>query len=218
MNCPRCGAQIALGAAWCPRCALPLAAQPWQPPLAYVQPTPRRSPLVWLGLAIAVLFVCALAIAAASRVASTAGASPTPAGPAVYRPGDTATVTRDGWTVKITVSDVQVVDSYKGDYVTEQPQVQGDVFISAKVTYEAVTDHVSYGVEDWSAYCAGTAVSTGYVLYGPEPDLGFGSLIAGRNAFGYLVWEVPATGEVRMDYKAVIFDDTPTFEVIVRSA
>ena len=102
-------------------------------------------------------------------------------------------MTRDGWTLKITVSDVQVADSYMGGYLTDKPQVQGDVFISAKVTYEAITDHASYSPVDWSAYCSGTAATTSYVLYGPKPGLEFGSLVAGRNAFGYLVWEVPAT-------------------------
>jgi hypothetical protein len=56
------------------------------------------------------------------------------------------------------------------------------------------------------------------VLNGPKPPLGFGSLTAGRNAVGYVIYEVPAKGEVRMSYKAVIFDTTPTFEVVIRAA
>jgi len=74
MNCPRCGAQITFGAAWCPRCSLPLT----HPAPQYQQAPPRRSPLAWLGLSIAVLFVAVLVIGAIAKSASDAGASPSP--------------------------------------------------------------------------------------------------------------------------------------------
>ena len=142
-----------------------------------------------------------------------------PTGPPTYQIGETVPVVRDGWGLKITISDVTTAKSYKGSYLTEVPEVAGDVFIAAKVTYEATTDGADYSSADWDAYCAGVAVDgQSFVAFGPKPDLASGSLISGRKAVGYVVYEVPATGEVRMSYKAVIFDDTPTFEVIIRAA
>lgn len=149
----------------------------------------------------------------------TPTATPAPTGPKTYKIGDTALSDRDGVSVKITVSDVAVAATYKGTYTNDTPQVAGNVFISAKVTYEAVSDGVNYNPADWAVFCDNTAV-TGYtfVLNGPKPPLGFGSLTAGRKAVGYVIYEVPAKGEVRMSYKAVIFDTTPTFEVVIRAS
>ncbi len=148
-------------------------------------------------------------------------ATPTvaPTGPVTYQIGQTATSDRDGQKVKITVSDVAVVATYTSNGYVDKPQVAGNVFISAKITYEALTDGVTYSTADWDVFNDGVAV-TGYtiVLGGPKPLLGSGSLTTGRKAIGYVIYEVPPKGEVRLSYKAVIFDTTPTFEFVIRAA
>jgi hypothetical protein len=200
----------------------------WTPPAPAA--TDRRLAAL-VVITIVVLGAAGLAYSHASATpTSTPGSSarsyaqvstvvPSPTGPPTYQIGETVPVVRDGWGLKITISDVTTAKSYKGSYLTEVPEVAGDVFIAAKVTYEATTDGADYSSADWDAYCAGVAVDgQSFVAFGPKPDLASGSLISGRKAVGYVVYEVPATGEVRMSYKAVIFDDTPTFEVIIRAA
>jgi hypothetical protein len=156
--------------------------------------------------------------------ANQTSTAPTPTvastGPVTYQIGQTATSDRDGQKVKITVSDVAVAATYTGtDGYVDKPQVAGNVFISAKVTYEALTDGVTYSTADWDVFNDGVAV-TGYtiVLGGPKPLLSSGSLTTGRKAIGYVIYEVPPKGEVRLSYKAVVFDTTPTFEFVIRAA
>jgi hypothetical protein len=54
-------------------------------------------------------------------------------------------------------------------------------------------------------------------MYGPRPELSSGTLPACRKALGYVVYEVPAKGEVRMSYGNMFGDDAPVFEVIIRN-
>ena len=147
---------------------------------------------------------------------------PTPTGPATYQVGDAVTVTESGadWAT-ITISAVKVVASYKSPYgaaLNDKPKTAGDVFIQAKVTYKALTDGVDYNPFDWQVFCGGEAVS-GYtfVMYGPTPALNSGTLPNGRSASGYVVYEVPAKGEVRMSYGGRL-GGAPVFEVVIRAA
>ena len=156
-----------------------------------------------------------VAYTAAPVVADT----PAPTGPAVYKAGDTVTVQQNGsdW-AKIGISGVKVVGSYKGSYYTDTPKTKGDVFIQAKVTYQALTDGVTYNPFDWSVFCAGTAVDSFTILInGPTPELNSGTLPNGKNASGYVVYEVAAKGEVDMYYGGA-FGGTPVFEVIIRAS
>ena len=147
--------------------------------------------------------------------------TPTPAGPATYKVGDAITVTESGsdW-AKITITDVKIVGSYKGSYYTDKPQTRGNVFIQAKVTYEALQDGVDYNPFDWQVFCAGMAVNnTTFLMNAPKPELDSGKLPNGRKATGYVVYEVPGKGEVRMSYGGNIFSNSgPVFEVIIRAA
>jgi hypothetical protein len=132
-------------------------------------------------------------------------------------------VTSDGanWAT-VTISDVKVVASYPSKYghaYDDKPKTAGDVFIQAKVTYVALTDGVTYNPFDWQAFCAGTAVDNfAFVTYGPTPRLSSGTLPNGRNASGYVVYEVPSAGEVRMSYKGYFTNKAPIFEVIIRAS
>jgi hypothetical protein len=144
--------------------------------------------------------------------APTPVVAPTPTGPATYQIGDAVTVTEKGanW-AKITISDVKVVASYERTY----PKTAGNVFIQAKVTYAALVDGIDFNPLDWTLYCAGSLV-TGYThaFNGPDPALHAGTLPNGGNVSGYVVYEVPPTGEVRMAYG----DPTDVFEVIIRAS
>jgi hypothetical protein len=148
-----------------------------------------------------------------------ANAQPTPTGPPTYKPGDTITVQQEGkdW-AKITISDVNIAASYKSGGNTDTPKVAGDVYISANVTYEALDDGVTYTSYDWQVFCAGTAMDTyAMVFYGPKPQLSSGTLPKGQKASGYVVYELPAKGEVRMSYGGQ-HGGSVTFEVVIRHA
>jgi hypothetical protein len=221
------------GAVRCGRCG---AVPPGKAAAAAGGWTTQRIAQVVLALAV-IAVIGAYAVSASGKTAATptsgvnttrpAGAAavtpipiatPTTFQPTTYQAGETVTVDRDGWTVKVTVSDVAIAASYKGQILEDKPAVAGDVFIAAKVTYQALTDRVSYSSADWDGFCAGMAASKAYAMFGPQPELDTGTLFAGRSAAGYIVFEVPAKGEVRLSYKAVIFDTTPTFEVIIRAS
>ena len=108
--------------------------------------------------------------------------------------------------------------TYDGEYVDDQPQVDGNVFIQAFVEYVALADDVAYNALDWNAFSEGAEIDTfTFVLNGPEPALGSGTLAAGDSASGWLVYEVPAEGEVVLSYGDIIaLEDGPVFEVKIR--
>jgi hypothetical protein len=147
--------------------------------------------------------------------------SPTPAGPATDSTGDTVTVTQNGedWAT-ITVTEVKQAASCKSSYgYVEKPQVTGNVFISAKERTWLSSTVSTTTRFDWDVFCDGVAVNNfSLVIYGPKPALSSGTLPTGRTATGYMVYEVPKAGEVRMSNKGNIFNDAPVFEVIIRAA
>jgi hypothetical protein len=134
--------------------------------------------------------------------------------------GDTATVQNGGvdW-VKITVSEVKSASSFsESNGVIEDPRIEGDVFLSARVTYEAVGDGVEYGPDDWDITCNGVYVRTIIVMDGPKPALSGGTLAKGQQASGYVVYEVPPTGVVEMTYIPTFRDSNPVYEVVLRGS
>jgi hypothetical protein len=133
--------------------------------------------------------------------------------------GATATVQNGGvdW-VKITVSDVKSATSFlAGNGVIEEPRREGDVFLSARVTYEAVGDGLDYEPDDWDITCDGANASRITVMYGPTPGLTAGTLAKGQTASGYLVYEVPPTGVVEMTYAPTFLNSNPVYEVVLRT-
>ena len=123
-------------------------------------------------------------------VSATPGGASATIGPTTHQVGDTVTVTRTA----------------------------GNVFIAARVTYEALSLGVDYGRYDWKALCGGIAVDYYSALHGPSPSLGSGHLPEGEKATGFIVFEVAAQGEVRLSYGAVSLTSTPMFEVVIRVA
>lgn len=80
-----------------------------------------------------------------------------------------------------------------------------------------MVDGVDFNPYDWQVYCAGTLLTGfAFVMNGPSPALHSGTLPNGRNVSGYVVYEVPPTGEVRMSYGGTF--GLPVFEVIIRAA
>jgi hypothetical protein len=57
-----------------------------------------------------------------------------------------------------------------------------------------------------------------FLMNGPEPQLSMGTLPNGRTASGWLVYEVPVSGELRLSYKNPwLFGNAgPVFEVLLR--
>lgn len=151
-------------------------------------------------------------------VSATPGGASATTGTKTHQVGETVTVTRDGadW-AKITVSDVSSAASYPGG-LPDKPRTAGNVFIAARVTYEALSLGVDYNRYDWKALCGGIAVDYYSALHGPSPSLGSGHLPEGEKATGFIVFEVAAQGEVRLSYTALSLSRTPMFEVVIRVA
>ena len=177
-----------------------------------------------MGLAVA---ACSGSAGSASplstSVARTFGSSvsATPAAtPATYKIGDTITVKKDGadW-AKITLSDVKVSPSFDlGDGNLEKPTEDGLVFVTAKVDYEAIADSVDASYFSWSFFDNGTAAHHAVVTQGPKPELDEVVLKATQKVSGYLIAEVPATGEVRTAFRFNDWDDNAIFEIVLRAA
>lgn len=155
----------------------------------------------------------------------TAVVTPATSGPAIHQVGDIVTVSQGGkdW-AKITISDVQSAASYKGSSgLSDVPLIAGDVFVSAKVSYEALVDGVTYNPYDWQVFVGGKKDNNFLMAAeGPKPDLLVGTLAAGQKTSGYVVWEVPANGEVQLIYAGAytghVLTTPPVFQVIVRAA
>jgi hypothetical protein len=158
-------------------------------------------------------------------VTPSAIVTPATSGPATYQVGDTVTVSQGGkdW-ARITISDVAIAASYKGNSgFNDVPQIAGDVFISAKVSYEALVDGVTYNPYDWQVFVDGNRDNNFLMAAeGPKPDLLVGTLTAGQKTSGYVVWEVPANGGVQLTYAGAytghVLTTPPVFEVTIRAA
>lgn len=137
-----------------------------------------------------------------------------------FEPGEVVVVTESGepW-ANIVVDKVRQVKKYDGEYLDDTPEQKGNVFIEARVTYEALTDGVDYNPFDWAVFVDDRAVDNyAFVSNGPTPDLSSGTLPKGRSAQGYVVYEVPASGRVVMSYGGNQFlDEPPVFEVVLRA-
>lgn len=166
---------------------------------------------------------------ATPRPATPRPATPTPAAPLVtpppddstgtYVPGDTVTITSNGDPyLDILVDKVSSHTKYEGGYFDDTPDVKGNVFIQARITYTSLQNGATYNPFDWDVFVDDVAVDDyTFVSNGPEPDLGSGELPEGRTAQGWLVYEVPSAGRVVLSYRANMFtNDAPVFEVVLR--
>jgi hypothetical protein len=158
-----------------------------------------------------------------AQIAALVGGVPTPepteaSGPTQYRPGDVISITTNGepW-AEITVTNVKQATRYGSGYYVDRP-AKGNVYISALITYTALDDGVDYNPYDWQIFVAGVAVDDStFVSDGPKPELRSGTLPKGRKASGYVLYEIPAKGEVLLSYGGRL-DTPPVFEVVLRAS
>ena len=154
---------------------------------------------------------------AASAEAASAEASPAAEGPKLFKVGEQIEVSGDivSSALRVRVVQVKQAKSY-GQY---SKPAKGNVYLAAKYEYVAVEDGATYNPLDWQVFVDGTAVENyTFVVDGPTPELRSGTLPKGRKASGWVVYEVPAKGQVVLSYGANIFGgDAPTFEVVARA-
>ena len=151
--------------------------------------------------------------------ASSAGEPSTPAeAPKRFAVGDVIVVSKDDvdW-AEITVTEASTVPEYEGEFANDTP-ADGNVYLQVFVHYKALTDGVAYNPLDWSLFVDNVAIDDfTFVVNGPDPTLGSGDLPNGREAEGWMVHEIPATGEAVLSWSGItFFDDPPVFEVVVR--
>jgi hypothetical protein len=139
-----------------------------------------------------------------------------------FEVGDVITITEDGdpwadFTVMEVRQDTEFIDP--SGFYNDTPQIEGYVFLSALVRYEAIVDGVHYNPLDFQIFVSDVAADNiAFALNAPEPQLHSGELPAGRVAEGWLLYEVPPTGEVLLSYNGNIFiNDAPVFEVVLRA-
>ncbi len=141
-----------------------------------------------------------------------------PGGTKTYAVGQPIEVTGDfiSSDVRVTVAQVKQAKSY-GDY---SKPAKGNVYLAVKYAYEGLEDGATYNPLDWQVFVDGTAADNfTFVMDGPSPELHSGTLPSGRKAAGWVVYEVPAKGEVILSYGSNMFGgDAPTFEVVARKA
>lgn len=146
--------------------------------------------------------------------------TPTPEPETVtVRVGDVMTVTCGGNDcLRITVTDPSFAQLYPDPqgFLADDPQVAGNVFLQVFVEYEAVSSAATYNIFDWSVFADGRAVDDlAFTIHGPKPDLSSGQLPAGRTASGWLVYEVPAAGEIVLAYTPN-FQGPALYEIVLR--
>lgn len=138
---------------------------------------------------------------------------------AVFRPGDLIILSQgDTELAEIVVDRVKQRTKYAGTYSDDVPAA-GNVYIEMFVTYRAIAENADYSSFDWEVYVDDLAIDGfTFLLNGPEPELGTGSLPKGRRAEGWLVFEIPKTGRAVLSYRANMFtDDPPAFEIVLRN-
>lgn len=134
--------------------------------------------------------------------------------------GQPAQLTENGTPrVDIVITKVSQHASYPGPFSADTPDVAGDVFIQAFVTYTAHSSGVTYGGLGFDFFVDNSAQNNNpFVVNGPQPELVAGTLPAGHKVSGWIVAEVLATGKVVMSYNANTYPDgTPIFQVVIRS-
>ena len=140
--------------------------------------------------------------------------------PAYYRPGDTVTLTNNGEPLAmVSISKLSFVRSYPGDYYSDLPD-PGNVYVQMWVTYTALVDGVNYNALNWSMFVDGSQLQNTFIflMNGPKPTLGSGTLPKGRKASGWLLYEIGASGQVVLSYQPNLFSDRPPlFEYLLRS-
>lgn len=135
--------------------------------------------------------------------------------------GDTVTITRDAqaW-AELSVTEVRVDRSYPepGAAIGGDTPRMGHDFVAANVTLTAITDAVSFELGDFrAAVDTGETIEQVFSHLGPKPDLLPASLEVGQSVSGWLIYEAPEVGRVRLSYDDGSATTAPT-EFLLRAA
>ena len=138
-----------------------------------------------------------------------------------YAVGDVITMAQEGRpSAEFTVLEVREATEFMApDGMTgDSPQTSGYVFLALSVRYEALADGARYGSFQFQVLVDGQPVGkVATAIHGPEPVLTVGTLSQGSIAEGWLLYEVPPTGVVRLSYSdPATLDDPPIFDVVLR--
>jgi len=155
-------------------------------------------------------------------ISEAASNEPTPT-TTTYAVGDRITMVQDGRpSAEFIVLEVREASEFMApDGLTgDTPQTSGYVFLALSVRYEALADGARYGSFQFQVLVDGQPLGNpGSAIHGPEPVLPVGTLSQGSAAEGWLLYEVPPTGEVRLSYSdPATLDEPPIFEVVLREA
>jgi hypothetical protein len=139
-----------------------------------------------------------------------------------YAVGDVITMVQGGQpSAEFTILEVREAEGFMApDGLTgDTAQTSGYLFLAANVRYEALADGARYGSFQFQVLVDGQPVGTSATaIYGPEPLLPVGTLSEGSAVEGWLLYEVPPTGEVRLSYSdPATLDEPPIFEVVLRA-
>lgn len=177
------------------------------------------NPVVGL-LAIVVIGVVIYFVANAGNSASTTGTGgQVPVAPAAPTSGAGVKVVALGQAervsdqLQVTVENIQSPASVTSFGSTQTPP-PGEAFLFVKVRYDSLQDGAPYSSGDWQVYANRQGIGPALILGDtPTPALVIGTISKGNFAEGWLYYEVPSGSQVALQYKANLFESTPTFEV-----
>ena len=152
-------------------------------------------------------------------ISAAPSTEPTPT-TTTYAVGDPITMMQDGTrSAEFSVLEVREAETFMAPngLTGDSTQTSGYVFLALSVRYEALADGARYGAFQFQILANGQPVGgPASALYGPQPVLTVGTLDQGTTAEGWLLYEVPPTGEIRLSYTDPgTLGDPPIFEVVV---
>lgn len=152
------------------------------------------------------------------RPDSPTGAAPDPSKRPLSQPEQPVTIRIGGRDrAQVEITEVELKDSFFG---ADGDEVAGPehVFVQVYLRYRSLSDGFRYGPTDWQPIVDGVrGGSVATLTNGPEPWLADGTLDAGEEDGGYLVFEVPLEGEFVLSYAGLGAGDPPV-DVVLRDA
>ena len=135
--------------------------------------------------------------------------------------GESLAITRDGapW-ASLAVTEVVIERSFAeaDGRGRDRPERFGNVFVAAKVTISAVAESVAFDLSGFQATTdTGEEVSLAFSNLGPKPDLLPATLERGDTVSGWVLFEAPEAGRVRLSYAADPAAAAPV-EVVLRGS
>jgi hypothetical protein len=105
--------------------------------------------------------------------------------------------------MRVTAVKVQFATRYRDPqgYYDDVPH-WGYIYMAVYVTYKATGPKADYNAFDWAIYVNDVAgKDSTYSLLGPTPELQSGRLPEGKEAAGWIIYEVPPSGRITIAYQ-----------------